>query len=72
MAGPRSLAPLGGRHRRRGQGEPAILPVPVPGERRVTDRSQQYLTGRLRTTVKRSGRVWWSGESTLAGLERWL
>ena len=53
-------------------GEPAILPVPVPGERRVTDRSQQYLTGRLRTTVKRSGRVWWSGESSLAGLERWL
>jgi hypothetical protein len=53
-------------------GEPAILPVPVPGERRVTDRSQQYLTGRLRAEVRRGGRVWWSGESSLAGLERWL
>ena len=33
---------------------------------------QQYLAGRLRATVRRGRRVWWSGESDLAGLERWL
>jgi tocopherol cyclase len=55
-----------------GVGEPAVLPVPVPGRREVEPRSQQYLTGRLRATVRRGGRIWWSGESSLAGLERWL
>jgi hypothetical protein len=53
-------------------GAPAILPVPVMGERRVEPRSQQHLTGRLHATVRRGRRIWWSGESTLAGLERWL
>jgi hypothetical protein len=53
-------------------GAPAVLPVPVMGERRVEPRSQQHLTGRLRVEVRRGGRPWWSGESTLAGLERWL
>ncbi len=53
-------------------GAPAVLPVPVPEERRVEPRSQQYLTGRLRVEVRRGGRVWWSGESVLAGLERWI
>jgi hypothetical protein len=53
-------------------GAPAVLPVPVPGRREVEPRSQQYLTGRLRATVRRGRRVWWSGESSLAGLERWL
>ena len=47
-------------------------PGPGPGERRVEPRSQQYLAGRLQATVRRGRRVWWSGESTLAGLERWL
>jgi hypothetical protein len=55
-----------------GAGAPAVLPVPVPGERRVEPRSQQYLTGRLRVVVRRGRRVWWSGESELAGLERWI
>jgi hypothetical protein len=55
-----------------GVGSPAVLPVPLPDARRVEPRSQQYLTGRLRAEVRRGGRVWWSGESTLAGLERWL
>jgi hypothetical protein len=55
-----------------GVGAPAILPVPVPGRRAVEPRSQQYLTGRLRAEVRRAGRVWWSGETSLAGLERWL
>jgi hypothetical protein len=53
-------------------GAPAVLPVPIPDERGVEPRSQQYLTGRLRATVRRGGRVWWSGESALAGLERWI
>jgi hypothetical protein len=51
---------------------PAVLPVPVVAERRVEDRSQQYLTGRLAVRVLRGRRVWWSGESALAGLERWV
>ena len=51
---------------------PAVLPVPVMGERRVELRSQQQLTGRLRVEVRRGRRIWWSGESTLAGLERWI
>jgi Tocopherol cyclase len=51
---------------------PAVLPVPVPAERRVEDRSQQYLAGSLRVRVLRGRRLWWSGESSLAGLERWV
>ena len=53
-------------------GAPAVLPVPVPGERRVVDRSQQYLAGRLRVTVRRGRRVVFAGESVVAGLERWV
>ena len=53
-------------------GSPAVLPVPVPGERRVVDRSQQYLAGSLRVRVWRGRRLWWSGESLVAGLERWI
>jgi len=53
-------------------GEPAVLPVPVPEDRRVVDRSQQYLAGTLRVRVWRGRRVWWSGQSSLAGLERWI
>jgi tocopherol cyclase len=53
-------------------GAPAVLPVPVPGERRVVDRSQQYLAGTLSVRVWRGRRLWWSGESALAGLERWI
>jgi hypothetical protein len=55
-----------------GAGAPALLPVPVPGARRVEPRSQQYLAGRMTVRVLRGGRVWWSGESALAGLERWV
>ena len=53
-------------------GSPAMLPVPVPGERRVVDRSQQYLAGRLRVTVRRGRRVVFAAESVVAGLERWV
>jgi Tocopherol cyclase len=47
-----------------------LLPVPVPGERRVAERSRQHLAGRLELTVRRSGRVVHRAESQLAGLER--
>ena len=52
-------------------GEPAVLPVPVPGGREVEDRSRQYLAGRLRVTLRRGRRTVFAGESELAGLERW-
>jgi hypothetical protein len=52
-------------------GAPAVLPVPVPGERRVQPRSHQYLAGRLRVVARRGRRSWFAAESTLAGLERW-
>jgi len=52
-------------------GAPAVLPVPVPGERRVEDRSHQHLAGRLRVSVRRGRRLRFEGESALAGLERW-
>ena len=52
-------------------GTPAVLPVPVVAERRVEDRSRQYLAGSLRVVLRRGRRVVWRGESSLAGLERW-
>ena len=47
-------------------GSPVVLPVPVPEERRVVDRSQQYLAGSLRVRVSRGrrgscGRGTWLG-----------
>lgn len=53
-------------------GSPAVLPVPVAGERRVVDRSQQYLAESLAARVWRGRRLWWGGVSALAGLERWV
>ena len=53
-------------------GAPAVLPVPIPAERRVEPRSQQYLTGLLRVEVRRRRRLFFAGESPLAGLERWI
>ena len=46
------------------------LPVPLPAERRVEPRSHQVLAGRLRVTLRRGRRTVFSGESSLAGLER--
>jgi hypothetical protein len=43
----------------------------VPGRREVEDRSHQYLAGRLRVVVRAGRRTVFSGESALAGLERW-
>jgi hypothetical protein len=52
-------------------GEPAVLPVPVPGRREVEHRSHHHLAGRLRVTLRRGWRTAFAGESALAGLERW-
>ena len=46
---------------------PHVLPVPVPAERRNADTDFEHLAGHLRLTV--SGRVEFSGETELAGLE---
>ncbi len=51
-------------------GEAHVLPVPIPGERRVEERSRQHLAGHLSVTVRRRGGVRYRGESSLAGLER--
>jgi tocopherol cyclase len=48
---------------------PHVLPVPLPAERRNVDTDFEHLGGRLRLTVKESGRVIFSGTSELAGLE---
>lgn len=46
-----------------------MLPVPVPGQRRVVPRAAQHLAARVSLTVRRRGRVRFAGESALAGLE---
>ncbi len=46
---------------------PHVLPVPVPAERRNADTDFEHLAGHLRLDV--SGRVQYSGETELAGLE---
>ncbi len=48
---------------------PHVLPVPLPAERRNIDTDFEHLGGRLRCTVKESGRVLFDGTSELAGLE---
>ncbi len=46
-----------------------VLPVPLPGERRNIDTDFEHLAGRLRCTVRESGRLLFDGVSELAGLE---
>jgi hypothetical protein len=48
---------------------PHVLPVPLPAERRNIDTDFEHLGGRLRCTVRESGRVLFDGTSELAGLE---
>lgn len=50
--------------------QPVLLPIPVPGQRRVEHGARQWLTGRLRVVLRRRGRLVYRGESPLAGLER--
>jgi len=49
--------------------QPHVLPVPLPGERRNIDTDFEHLGGRLRCTVRESGRLLFDGTSELAGLE---
>jgi len=53
-----------------GRGSAAILPVPLPRERRTEPLSHQRLASHLQVTVWRGTRLLFSGESALAGLER--
>lgn len=46
-----------------------VLPVPLPAESRNIAGAIEHLGGTLRVRVRRSGRLVWSGESTVAGLE---
>ncbi len=48
---------------------PHVLPVPLPGERRNIDTDFEHLGGRLRCTVRESGRLIFQGTSELAALE---
>lgn len=48
-------------------GDPHVLPVPVPAERRNADTDFEHLTGHLSLEV--AGRLRFSGTSELAGLE---
>lgn len=50
---------------------PHLLPVPLPAERRhLQQAAAQHLAGHLRLTVRRGRRLLYTGETTLAGLER--
>lgn len=46
-----------------------VLPVPLPAEGRNTAGALEHLAGELEVTVRRRGRVVWSGRSALAALE---
>ena len=46
-----------------------VLPVPLPKERRNVPGAIEHLAGSMKVSVRRRGRLVWSGESTLAALE---
>jgi hypothetical protein len=46
-----------------------VLPVPLPTERRNVPGAIEHLAGSMRVSVRRGGRLVWSGESALAALE---
>ncbi len=50
-----------------GLGEPHVLPVPLPAERRNVDTDFEYLAAHM--TIELTGDVRYSGETHLAGLE---
>ena len=50
-----------------GPGDPHVLPVPIPAERRNVDTDFEYLAAHM--TIKLTGAVRYSGESHLAGVE---
>jgi hypothetical protein len=46
--------------------DPLLLPVPIPGERRLEVRSRHHLLGRMHVHVRRGRRTWFEGESSAA------
>lgn len=46
-----------------------VLPVPLPAQRRNVPGAIEHLAAHLRISVRRDGRLLWSGESPLAALE---
>ena len=46
-----------------------VLPVPLPTERRNVPGAIEHLAGSMQVSVRRGGRLVWSGESALAALE---
>ena len=48
---------------------PHVLPVPLPAERRNIDTDFEHLGGRLRCTVRESGKLLFDGTSELSALE---
>lgn len=48
---------------------PAVLPVPVPAERRNVDQDFEHLAGRMRLQVRRAGSILVDDETRLAALE---
>jgi hypothetical protein len=50
-----------------GVGEPHVLPVPLPADRRNVDTDFEFLAAHM--TVELTGAVRYSGETDLAGLE---
>ena len=46
-----------------------VLPVPLPVERRNVAGAVEHLGGTLEVEIRRRGRHYWSGRSSLAGLE---
>ncbi|GAA3753457.1 hypothetical protein GCM10022240_03040 [Microbacterium kribbense] len=51
------------------RGAAHVLPVPLPSQERNIAGALEHLAGTLQLTVRRRGRVVFSGESALAGLE---
>ncbi|HEX6020911.1 MAG TPA: tocopherol cyclase family protein [Solirubrobacter sp.] len=46
--------------------DPLLLPVPIPGARRLEVRSRHHLLGRLHLHVKQGRRTWFEGEAAAA------
>jgi hypothetical protein len=46
-----------------------VLPVPLPGEGHSVPAAHEHLAARMELIVRRRGRVVFTGESRLAGLE---
>ena len=64
---PRAISPADVHIVGTGVGEPHVLPVPLPAQRRNIDTDFEHLAGHL--TLQVSGRLDYEGESNLAALE---